>query len=306
MKKELSPTTQKIYANLEKRGFTITAYLHFLARRKHYKDHHAYEEALCQDKHSKSKYEHLKDVHREKGFESTLDWKNARAMELAKQHGYPTWPGYKYNDYALAQLNARGYHTRGDWRRALWRRHGIESWLENEMAKAQRAGLTLEEYKDEKARARGFENAHTQNQDRYRRQIAREGRKDSRKEKQKQAKNLGYDNYMDLMRSLTQRRQAQFTNRVFKTIFNMRAKQLGLRNKDLAELLDVNRALITQYSQGVHIPSRRNQLKVFRALQLPYTTLDECIRDIVGDMVEDTPPTDVLGGNGRKELTDRV
>lgn len=89
----------------------------------------------------------------------------------------------------------------------------------------------------------------------------------------------GFASYNDYVKHLERKRQKNPLNKRLSKLIKKRLKELGKNQSWLAGEIGVSKITISKYKLGKIIPERDNITNLFSALEVPYKTLDEMMRD---------------------------
>lgn len=174
--------------------------------------------------------------------------------EIARRTGTSYTTVYRY-----VGIRKRGFESISAYRSYLARQNGFESDTEYKEASAKEKGFkSLGEYYEHLAKQQGFSSLY-----KYRQHLANK-------------KGFSLSGYNK--QTANQRRKRPANLRMRK-ITRDRLEEIDKTLGNLADETGMTTAGISQIVSGRNLPKKSNQSKIFRALGLPYETVDEMMAD---------------------------
>jgi len=153
----------------------------------------------------------------------------------------------------------------------------------------ERGFASLHKYKEHLAKEKGFASDHEYQKhlakekgfaslNKYQEHLAKEkGFASLNKYQEHLAKEKGFASWNTYNEHLAEKRQQQLLNQQLSGLIKQRLTELGKTQKWLAEQLGITEGPVSRYISGRTTPKKSLQEKLFRALEVPYHTLDDLL-----------------------------
>lgn len=144
------------------------------------------------------------------------------------------------NEYKKHSIKQRGFKSLYVYQEHLAKAKGFESYTEQQ---------------EHLAKARGFESLY-----KYHEHLARE---------------KGFESYPDYEKYLARKKQKKVEYILFSLFLEEITDDLEITKFELAEILEVDRSMVTRYFQGKSLPKKKVMDRLFSRLDIPYQDLED-------------------------------